>query len=500
MKGTRWLAAAAVVAVASTGTMQSAPVMDSAMIAKIRTEGLEHSQVARIFHTITTRFGGRLTGSPAQKAASEWARDQLGAFGLSNARLESWRFGRGWELQKLTVEMVEPRYMPLIGYAEGWSASTPGDIVGAPVYLGDKTAADLPAMAGQIKGAIVLSQPAQTTFVAEDRYQPTTSADTSAGRAPAFPHDPERVGKAGQAFVHALHEAGVGAVIKPSPGNYGTVFVLGRDAGADAVPSIVMAAEQYNLILRMLKDGMPVKLRVNVQGKYYEDNPDTYNVLAELPGTDPALKDQVVMIGAHLDSWHSATGSADNADGSAEVMEAMRILKAIGARPRRTIRVGIWSGEEQGLLGSRHYVEQHLAGPANRAARDNFDVYFNTDAGRGWAYGFYMENDPQAKALFDTWLEPFRDLGARRNVIQGIGSTDHLSFLRAGMAGFNAIRDYANYDQRIHHTNMDMDERVSLPSLKEAAIVLAAFAYDAAMLDQKIPMPPAAATASSGGR
>ncbi|MDE3155452.1 MAG: M20/M25/M40 family metallo-hydrolase [Acidobacteriota bacterium] len=497
MRGQRWLAAVAVLTLAAVGTVRSQAAMDGGMIAKIRTEGLEHSQVARIFHTITTRFGGRLTGSPAQKAASTWARDQLREFGLSDARLEPWRFGRGWELKKLTVEMVAPRYMPLIGYAEGWSASTAGDITGTPVYLGDKTAADIPGMAAQIKGAIVLSQPEQTTFVVEDRYQPTVSADPSAGTAPRFPYDPARVGKPGQAFIHALHDAGVGAVIKPSPANYGSVFVLGRDEGADAVPSIVMAAEQYNLILRMLKMGLPVKLHVDVQAQYYDD-PDTYNVIAEIPGTDPALKDQVVMIGAHLDSWHSATGSADNADGAAEVMEAMRILKAVGARPRRTIRVGIWSGEEQGLLGSKAYVAQHLAGPSNKAARDNFDVYLNTDAGRGWAWGFYMENDPQAKALFDQWLEPFRDLGARRNVIQGIGATDHLSFLHDGMAGFNAIRDYRNYDQRIHHTNMDMDERVSLPSLKEAAIVLAAFAYDAAMIDQKIPLPPAAAAAAGG--
>lgn len=495
MNATRWLAAVAVLVVAGTGLVRSDDAVDMAMMAKIRSEGLEHSHVAAIFQTITTQFGPRLTGSPAQKAASAWARDELRRFGLTDARLEPWRFGRGWTLQKLTLEMVAPRYTPLLGYAEGWSASTPGVLVGTPVYLGDKTAADVLAMGAKLKGAIVLSQPMQTTFITADRLQPTRSTDPTAGTAPRFPFDPARIGKPGQAFIHALHQVGVGAVLEPSPGDDGTVFVMGRDEGADAVPSIVMAGEQYNLILRMLQRKMPVKLRVDVQGRYYTADPDTFNVLADLPGTDPALKDQVVMLGAHLDSWHSATGSADNADGAAEVMEAMRILKAVGARPRRTIRVGLWSGEEQGLLGSRHFVEQYLAGAKNRAARARFDVYFNTDAGTGPVYGFYMEQDAAAKPIFDAWLAPFRDLGARHNVMQGIGATDHLSFLHAGMAGFNTIRDYTDYDTRIHHTNMDTDERVSEAGLKESAIVLAAFAYDAAMRDGRIPLPPAAQAA-----
>ena len=401
------------VVVTAAGVVHSQSAVDMGMMGKIRAEGLQRSHVAELFHTITVRIGPRLTGSPAQKEASRWAQRELASFGYADAHLEPWKFGRGWTLEKLTLEMTAPRYTPLIGYAEGWSPSTPGDIVGTPIYLGDKTAAQVAAMGASLKGAIVLTQPIQTTFVTEDRPQPTTSNDAHAGTAPRFPFDPARSGEAGRAFLKALHDADVGVMLKPSPGNDGTVFVLGRDQGDEGVPSIVMAAEHYNLLVRMLQQKIPVKLRVNVQGRYYTDDPNTYNVIAELPGVDPAVKDEVVMLGGHLDSWHSATGSSDNADGAAEVLEAARILKAVGARPRRTIRFALWSGEEQGLLGSRAWVQQHLEGDANKAAREKFDVYFNIDPGTGPIYGFFLEHDAAAKPLFDAWLAPFGDIGAR---------------------------------------------------------------------------------------
>jgi Zn-dependent M28 family amino/carboxypeptidase len=239
----------------------------------------------------------------------------------------------------------------------------------------------------------------------------------------------------------------------------------------------------------MLARGLPVKLRVNVQAHFVTDDPNTYNVVAELPGTDPALKDQVVMIGAHLDSWHSAQGASDNADGIASAIEALRILKAVGAQPRRTIRVALWSGEEEGLLGSKAYVQQHFEGDANRAARDRLFVYFNLDPGTGPIYGWYLEETPAIAPLFDRWLEPLKAIGARRNVMQGIGSTDHLSFRAAGIPGFNPIQDYTTYDTRTHHTNVDTFERVREDDLKECAIVLAWFAWQAANTDQAIPRP-----------
>jgi Zn-dependent M28 family amino/carboxypeptidase len=233
-----------------------------------------------------------------------------------------------------------------------------------------------------------------------------------------------------------------------------------------------------------------VKLRVNVQTKFYDqDAGNAYNVIAELPGTDPALRDEVVMIGAHLDSWHTGVGATDNADGATTMVEAMRILKAIGAQPRRTIRLGLWGGEEQGLLGSKAWVAQHLAGDANRAAREKFDVYFNIDNGTGKIYGFYLQENTAVQPLFDAWLAPLKDLGARKNTMEPVGSTDHLSFIDAGVPGFNPIQDYVNYDIRTHHTNMDTNERLQESDIQQAAIVMATFAYQCAMADQKIPRP-----------
>jgi carboxypeptidase Q len=241
----------------------------------------------------------------------------------------------------------------------------------------------------------------------------------------------------------------------------------------------------------MLGQNVPVKLRVNVQSKFYDaDGGNAYNVTAEIAGTDPALRDEVVMIGAHLDSWHTGVGATDNADGSTTVMEAMRILKAIGARPRRTIRVALWGGEEQGLLGSKAWVAQHLAGPANAAAREKFDVYYNIDNGTGPIYGWYLQNMDEVWPIFDGWLAPLKDLGARRNVSEPVGSTDHLSFIDAGVAGFNPIQDYVNYDVRTHHTNMDTADRLDVNDLRQAAIVMATFAYQSANLDRKLPRPP----------
>ena len=279
-------------------------------------------------------------------------------------------------------------------------------------------------------------------------------------------------------------------ILRPSVGEHGTVFVTGRDGGPGAVPAVTLSAEHYNMIARYLQQNVPVKLRVNVQTKFYDaDAGNAYNVIAELPGTDPALKDEVVMIGGHLDSWHTGVGATDNADGTTTVMEAMRILKAIGARPRRTIRVALWGGEEQGLLGSKAWVTEHLAGPANAAARDKFDVYYNIDNGTGKIYGWFLQNQEEVRPIFDSWLEPLKSIGARRNVGEPVGSTDHLSFTDAGVPGFNPIQDYGNYDIRTHHTNMDTDDRLDVNDIRQAAIVMATFAYQSAMTDRKLPRP-----------
>jgi Zn-dependent M28 family amino/carboxypeptidase len=265
----------------------------------------------------------------------------------------------------------------------------------------------------------------------------------------------------------------------------GTVGVTGSlNTPTDSVPSIVVAGEQYNILARLAAAGKPVAMRVELRARYIEDDRNSYNVVAEIPGRDPALRDQIVMIAGHLDSWHTAAGATDNADGAVATMEAMRILQAIGAQPRRTIRMVLWSGEEQGLLGSAAYVKQHFA---TQAAKDQLDVLMNDDPGSGKTLGFYMEGNRAAKATFDRWLEPLKDLGATRNIIEGIGSTDHVSFNEAGMPGFNVIKDFDSYDARTRHTNADYPERMSEDELKESSIFMAAFAYQAAMADERVP-------------
>jgi carboxypeptidase Q len=475
---------------------------DPAVFSRIRDEGLQRSQVAPVFRTLTVDIGPRLTASPAHKRAAEWVRERLASYGLQNARLEPWKFGRGWTLDKLTVELIEPRYLPLIAYADAWSPSTEHEIIGAPMFVGDKSAEAVEAMRGELKGAIVMTQPILTAFVRRDRpnpsapdYQPNAAAyATSVGRSGR--------GSAGsqtrdQRVPQILRGSGAGVLLKPSIGEHGTVFVGGRDGGPGAVPSITLSAEHYNLVVRYLERRVPVKLRVNVQSSFSDaDGGNAYNVIAELPGSDPALRDEVVMIGGHLDSWHTGVGATDNADGSTTVIEAMRILKAIGAEPRRTIRVALWGGEEQGLLGSKAWVEQHLAGDANKPARDKFDVYFNIDNGTGPIYGWYLQNTEGVRSLFDAWLEPLKALGARRNNIEPVGSTDHLSFIDAGVPGFNPIQDYVNYDVRTHHTNMDTVERLQESDIQQAAIAMAWFAYNAASLPGRIPGPKASERSS----
>ena len=458
------------------------------VLEQIRTEGLQTSQVMKWFDHLVIAIGPRLTGSAEYTAAADWSRETLASFGLANVTLEPFEFGRGWALERLVVEMVEPRYMPLNGYAEAWSASTKGEIVAAPLFVGHSSAAEVTALKARMADAIVLWQPLVTGFVREDRPQPTASDAPVRIGAPPMPRQGSQSQAEARQAAQTVREAGPGVLVRSSAGEHGTVFVLGRDQRENAVPSVVLAAEHYNMIARMVERGMPVRMRVDLRTRFLTDDTRSYNVLAELPGTDPALKDEVVLLGAHLDSWHSAPGATDNADGSAAAIEAMRILKAVGIQPRRTIRLALWGGEEQGLLGSRAHVRAHYAGGAN-AARERLFVYLNLDPGMGPIYGWYMEESAPAKALFDRWIEPLKDLGVRRNVEAGIRSTDHVSFREAGVAGFNAIQDYDTYDVRTHHTNVDTYERVREEDLRQNAIVLAWMAYSASVTDAPLPRP-----------
>lgn len=467
--------------------LASARAQDPAL-ARIRDEGMNRSQVLSLFDHLTNVIGPRLTGTPAFKQSVDWSAAKLREYGLTNVQVESWPFGKGWTLEGQVAEMTAPRYMPLIAYAEAWSPPTADIVTGKPVYIGELANADaVRAQAAQIRGAIVLATKTQDFFITKDRLQPTESDAPVPIGAPRANNATGPLPR-GQ-LMTVLKELGAAAVLRPTEGNEGTMFVLGSrtSTAENSVPSLIVSSEQYNTIVRALKGGAPVQLRVGVRAKYHTADTSGYNVIAEIKGTDPRVGDEVVLLGAHIDSWHSATGAADNADAVAELMEAMRILKATGVRPKRTIRAAIWGGEEEGLLGSKAYAQKYYAGDANAAARQKLYVYLNNDPGTGPIYGWYAEGNTAAKSLFDEWLAPFKDLGARRNVMEKIGNTDHLSFTALGLPGFNTIQDYAEYDTRVHHTNMDFYERVSPEGLKQASTVLAAFAYQAAMKDGPFP-------------
>ncbi|HKE29291.1 MAG TPA: M20/M25/M40 family metallo-hydrolase [Bryobacteraceae bacterium] len=468
-------------------------ILDDATLKRMHREAFYNSQADAVFGTLTAVIGPRLTASPAHKRAAEYTKDVLAKIGLTNARLEPWHFGRGWSLERQTIEMIEPRYLPLLGYADAWSASTKGEIVATPVMVAGKTPEQIAAMGPALKGAIVLTMPTVTNFIRKDRPQPSDPAYVP--NSAAFATNVRVPGLAGptrvtpiQQLSRVLSTAGAGVLISPSRGEHGTVFVTGRDGGPGAAPSLALAGEHYNMIVDMLSRNIVVKLRVNIDSRFYDDDQgNAYNVLAELPGADPSVREEVVMIGAHLDSWHTGTGATDNADGVTTVIEAMRIIKDAGLHPRRTIRVALWGGEEQGLLGSKAWVQQHLMGDQNAAARRQLNVYFNIDNGTGPIYGWYAQNDEKAKSVFDRWLEPLKEYGARRNTLEPIGSTDHLSFIGAGVPGFNPIQDYTNYDVRTHHTNMDTADRLNVTDIREAALMMAAFAYNASITDAPFP-------------
>ena len=475
------LAVSLVGPVVSTAGAQRADV--NATLARIRAEGLERSQGQALFLVLTDEIGARLTGSPAHLRAANWARDRFAEWGLAQARLEPFEFGAGWELEHVSAAMTEPRYLPLIAYPEAWTPSTRGALRGRVVYIGDKSAAQVEAMGAQLEGAIVLTHPPVETFVERDRPQPGLADSPVATGNPSLPRAQSPIST--RELEPLLRRMRAGVTIRPSTYRDGTVGVLGsRNTPADAVPAVIVSTEQYNLMARLAAKGRPVAMSLDLRTRRLESDRNSYNVIAELPGTDPALRDEVVLIGAHLDSWHTASGATDNADGSVAVMEAMRILKAVGAAPRRTIRVALWSGEEQGLLGARAYLARHLASPA---AREKLQVYLNDDPGSGRTLGFYMEGNAEAKAIFDRWLAPLRDLGAGINVIEGIGSTDHVPFKEIGLPGFNAVKDFSAYDERTRHTNADFPERMTADELKEQAIVMATFAWQAAMMDGRIP-------------
>jgi hypothetical protein len=483
-------------AVAGPRLVAQQEAVDRAVVTRIQAEATERSKVLETFNYITNVTGGRLTGSRAHKQAADYLRDRLADWGMTNPHLEPFPYERGgWELQKFTLELTAPRYFPMYGFPAAWSTSTKGVLEGTPVYVGDKTAAEIEALGEKLRGAIVLMSPPQTVFTSVDRLDPTVSGQPAGTMPPtAGPPARQTPPRAPANEIMALmNRFGAGALLRPSAGKDDTIFVLAASGGQDAVPQVTVVTEHYNMVVRMMQTGVVPKLRLELRAAFEPADKISYNVIADIPGEDPVLKNEIVLLGAHLDSWHSATGATDNADGSAAAVEAMRILKTIGVHPRRTIRVAIWSGEEVGFLGGKAYVDQHLK---DQASRDAIAVYLNDDPGTGQTLGWFMANNEAAKRILDSWVDQLKDLGVRKNTMDAYFSSEDGVFDAAGIPAFTTIQDYTTYDVRLHHTNTDFYEAISEHDLQQSATVLATFAYQAAMRDEKFPRRPAGVPAN----
>lgn len=497
--------------------------LDMEMIGKIRKEGLENSHVMDIAFHLTDANGPRLTSSPGFFKAANWAKDQLAQWGLVNAALEPWgNFGKGWELKKSYVAMTAPYYRPLIAFPKTWTRGTNGLKNAEVILIEVKDSADVENYKGKLSGKVLLPYRADTlkqSFKADaERYtdeglkkmaeapsqqqRPLQPVDTAAQR--RFREQFMRSRGPMQALnllkETAIKEGAV-AILSTSRGQDGTIFVQGGGSyAADAAENfldIVLAMEDYLSLQRIVKNGIPVKLDVDVQTAFSNPDSKAYNVVAEIKGTDPTLKDELVMLGGHLDSWQGATGATDNAAGCAVMMEAVRILKTLGVKPRRTIRIALWSGEEQGLLGSRAYVKHHFAEIDTSTKKwvlkpehEKFSSYYNIDNGTGKIRGIYLQGNDNVKDIFTQWLAPFHDLGATTVTISNTGGTDHQSFDGVGLPGFQFIQDPIEYDTRTHHSNMDSYDHLIPADLQQMATIVASFVYNSAMRDEKLPRKP----------
>lgn len=480
--------------------------LDLQMLDRIRAEGLNNSKITDLLIYLCDVYAPRLPDSPQYVKAGEWMVGQAKELGLVNAAMEPYgTFGRSWELQKFYAAMTEPQYMPIVGYPKAWTPGTNGVLKGQAVLIQAKTLADLDQYKGKLKDAIVLLQGEQDLPISFDPMASRLSgpdleklllAPDPYARRPQGPPAQDQMGRAQVqlAIQKMLKAEGVGVIIDPGRGKFGTVFVSSggsRTKGAEMpAPSIAIASEQYNRIVRILQKNIPVTLEVEVQARFTADDLPGTNVVAEIPGSDPKLKAELVMLGGHFDTWHGGTGATDDGAGCAVAFEAMRILKALGVQPRRTIRMALWDAEEQGFVGSRGYVTNHFFDRAKKEKKPEYDklsAYFNFDNGSGKIRGIYAQGNSAVVPIFEDWLKPVRDLGAATVTLRNTGGTDHLPFDGAGLPGFQFIQDDLEYDTLTHHSTMDVYDHLSRPDLMQAATVMAWFVYNAAMRDQKLP-------------
>ena len=517
--------------------------LDLNMYQRIRDEGLNHSHVMEFGSALMDGIGPRLTGSPNVMKANEWTRDTLTKIGLENAHLEDWgEFGLGWQQLNTWARMVTPDTAVLIVQATPWSPSTPGPVTGDVVFANIQSEKDLDQYKGKLVGKVVLlgamrdvppvDKPLFERYT-EKELEDLAEFPVTAANAGLAPELQARI-RARMERLHLLDKVAqffadekVAAVIEPSRdganggGSGGTFFddngaTLGRTpyvaASRVKIPVAVATIESYGRLYRLTQAHAPVSVEIDVETKFTGEHEHAYDTIAEIPGTDPKLKDQVVMLGGHLDSWIAGTGATDNGAGTIVAMEAVRILKALDVKPRRTIRIALWTGEEQGLFGSKGYVKLHFGSAALSTAPDQVSLpefmrravgplevkpeqklisgYFNVDNGSGKIRGVYLQGNGAIAPIFEQWIAPLKDLGVTTLTMRNTGGTDHLSFDAVGIPGFQFIQDNLDYESRTHHSNQDVFERLQPADLKQIATIEAIFVYNAAQRDQMLPRKP----------
>lgn len=496
----------------------SQEAVNDSINAIIKKHGMEKSHVMQTAQMLTDVYGPRLTGSPMLDQATSWAMEQLKDWGFENVHLDQWGpFGRGWELKHFEMHCEAPSYWPVIAYPKAWSPSTKGLVKGEVIYLNASTIEELDKYKGKLKGKFVMIDTLRATKEWEDalakRLTPEELLEmaNSAAPKPRTRGGGNRNFESGREFTKALRamlydEKPLATIDRSFKGDLGTVFVSGasakegqaRDEGAEVLPQVTMSVEHYNRIFRMLAQGMPITLSMEIQANYANKDGMEHNIIAEIPGSD--LKDEIVMFGAHFDSWHTGTGATDNGAGSAVMMESARILmetiKESGIKPRRTLRIALWTGEEQGLLGSRSYAKKEVGYEDDNGNLvkgkdyDKISAYYNLDNGTGKIRGVYLQGNEEVRDIFRTWLDPFKEMGANTLTLQNTGGTDHLSFDGVGVPGFQFIQDGLAYWSRTHHSNMDNYDHLVADDLKQASTIIASFVWHTSQRDEQIPRKP----------
>ena len=481
--------------------------VDLGMIYKIKQEGLKNSSIEDLAFWLTDFVGPRLTASTGYNRANEWAKKKMEELGFQNVRIEEAKdFPRGgWDNLKTYAAMTSPYYVNFACNPVAWTGSTNGPIKGEVILLDVKAETDLDKYKETLAGKIVLIPSTSTYEVSFDplatRLTDAQLKDLSMATSASDPRRPpfDRTAMMAQRALRLkisefLKNEGAAVILNSSgtfnvPRSNGASYVSGTK---EPIAELNLPIEDHGRMERLLRHNIPVEMEVEITNKFF-DSPTVYNVIGEIPGTDKLLKNEVVLLGAHIDSWHGGTGAADNGSGCIVMMEALRILKNLDVAPRRTIRVALWGGEEQGLFGSSGYVEKYLVDPKtkeHKADYNNFDVYFNMDNGSGKYRGIYLQENELVRPIFEEWLKPFADMGCSTITIRNTGGTDHLSFDRVGLPGFQFIQDEIEYD-RGYHTPMDTWERLVMADLKQNAVITAAFVYNAAMRNAKLPGKPA---------